>query len=872
MVTIEDLWKQHGFEPNPEQRNAILHVDGPLYVTAGPGSGKTRVLLWRTLNLLVYHDVRPEQVFLSTFTEKAALQLREGLQALLGVVTNATDRPFDLTQMYVGTIHALCQRIIADRRFASERNRLRPPTLLDALGQYFHLYRNRNWRTVLGEVGLDPADGGSLRVNALFGGQYDNKAQAVQSCLQLFNRLSEECVDTDDVLERLGEDALVRRLNVVDGEGMSLLLRLYKAYRRTLKERPVPATDFSLLQQEAMAVLEAFRGSGDVFRHVIIDEYQDTNTIQERLIFRLAAGTRNVCVVGDDDQALYRFRGATVENFVRFPERCANFLHVAPRRISLATNYRSCPSIVDLYGRFMELCDWRRWNTGAGFYRVVDKDIQAYRRCDGPAVVTNTPAKPEAACAEIADLVANILHSGVVDDANQIAFLYPSLDSTHVRRMISALAERGVPAYAPRAGRFLEVPEATDMFGVLGQLLGTAGLFGYELDGKNDWNQYRTWLHNAKARARELLRDDPHLARYVADRQSELAAALADHAALIAVIEQHRWSPDQPYDAGPMKRALLGATGLSPRAKSTLGSVRFDRFAQQRLIAGDPLTLAYVLKRATSLDWTVLDAFYRICGTRHFRAMFNLAETGRDEGPVCNLALVSQYIARFHDEYTPLITAETLLDHRLSRFLFGSYLWTLWRRKESEFENPEDPFPRGRVPFLTIHQAKGLEFPVVVLGNLRKDDKGPQITEQLVQPLIDRADGEPLDRMSAFDIMRMYYVALSRAKNLLVLAQYRGPGQWVNESFKAILPDIPSIAELDIAKIPCARTADDRLPRAYSYTGDYLAYQRCPRQYMVFRKYGFEASQTRTMFFGSLVHRTLDDLHNFLIAQRKEGA
>jgi len=76
---IEDLWKEAGFTPNPEQENAIKHVEGPLFLAAGPGSGKTRVLLWRTLNLIVYHNIDPEEIFLATFTEKAAAQLKEGL-------------------------------------------------------------------------------------------------------------------------------------------------------------------------------------------------------------------------------------------------------------------------------------------------------------------------------------------------------------------------------------------------------------------------------------------------------------------------------------------------------------------------------------------------------------------------------------------------------------------------------------------------------------------------------------------------------------------------------------------------------------------------------------------------------------------------
>jgi DNA helicase-2/ATP-dependent DNA helicase PcrA len=78
MLSLEKMWELAGFQPNEEQKKAILHTEGPLYITAGPGSGKTRVLLWRTVNLIVFQQVKPEEIFLSTFTEKAAHQLKDG--------------------------------------------------------------------------------------------------------------------------------------------------------------------------------------------------------------------------------------------------------------------------------------------------------------------------------------------------------------------------------------------------------------------------------------------------------------------------------------------------------------------------------------------------------------------------------------------------------------------------------------------------------------------------------------------------------------------------------------------------------------------------------------------------------------------------
>ena len=347
-LTIERLWAQAAFQPNPAQRDAILHVDGPLYLPAGPGSGKTRVLLWRTLNLIVFHDVPPDAIYLSTFTEKAARQLKEGLRGLLGLASNFTGRPYDISQMYVGTVHSLCQRLIMDRRFYMDRQRGRPPVLVDELGQYFHLYRPSRWEAFVQAAGLD---GDPVRdINALFEEHQHpgSRHYAVTHTLALFNRLSEECLTPDQIAPLVADPTLAG------------LVRMYAAYLDSLRPTGQPAsTDFALLQQEALRVLDGHDGAEPVFQHVIVDEYQDTNSIQERLFFRLAEGSRNLCVVGDDDQALYRFRGATVENFVQFSQRCMAAFGVAPTTIPLDTNYRSRRRIVDFYTGFVGQCDWR---------------------------------------------------------------------------------------------------------------------------------------------------------------------------------------------------------------------------------------------------------------------------------------------------------------------------------------------------------------------------------------------------------------------------------------------------------------------------------------------------------------------------------
>lgn len=159
------------------------------------------MLLWCALNLLVFHSVRPEEIFLATFTEKAALQLREGLRALLGHVTTHTGTPYDLSKTYVGTLHSLCQRIIADRRFYPNRQRRASLTLLDDLGQYIYMRKKRNWNEFILAGGF--FGDANEQINSFFSGRASpSQHYAVTDCIGLFNRFSEECLNPDAAYAR----------------------------------------------------------------------------------------------------------------------------------------------------------------------------------------------------------------------------------------------------------------------------------------------------------------------------------------------------------------------------------------------------------------------------------------------------------------------------------------------------------------------------------------------------------------------------------------------------------------------------------------------------------------------------------------------
>jgi DNA helicase-2/ATP-dependent DNA helicase PcrA len=857
-LTLDHLWKQAGFKPNKQQEEAIKHVNGPLFLTAGPGSGKTRVLLWRTLNLIVFHEIDPKDIFLSTFTEKAARQLKDGLRSLLGFASNYTNKPYDISRMYVGTVHSNCQSIIADRRFSNDGSRTRVPLVMDELGQYFKLYNRTFWIQLLENAGLSIEDDGleaHRTISQYFKGKgFGSRHGAVMETKSFFNRLSEEDIDPTKVKTK---DPVLKSL-----------LKMYEGYLADLNAGSVKAVDLSLLQQAAFRCIESCKHASLEFKHIIIDEYQDTNSIQEKIFFGLA-GHKNICVVGDDDQALYRFRGATVENLVEFETRCLTFLGKKPRRIDLDINYRSRKKIVDFYTHFINQADWRKKHPQKGAHRVIDKVIKANSSDIQTSIIVSKHDKAVNVYAEIAAFVKDLKNKGKIDDYNQCAFLFPAMRTlgrvnSRVQGFKDAFEALDIPVYAPRAGNFFEVDEIQDMMGCMLNIFDRPH-YGSEVSV--GIREYRQWMINCMARASDLAKVDGQLKQFINDKKNELDSLQADYHIMINTAKRKKWDIRRPA-TDEMIRTMAGS-GVSQRVVKNITGGYFLSLLKRRIREGNPVTLEYVINRATSLDWSILDLFYQLCSFDHFRAMFDVAERGEDEGFVCNLAMLSEYLARFMEEKSAIITAAFLDEQKFNLSFYGSFIYALYRLGESEYEDKEVPFPKGRIPFFTIHQSKGLEFPVVVLGSIFRTLREVDIKEEIIRTITGKV-GEPLDRMPEFDLMRMYYVALSRAKNLLVLPRYTY-GKNANDVFKSLIfnDNFTEISQFKMSTLPNAKLEDEDLGKTYSYTADYLNYQRCPRQYMLFKKYGFVTSRSQNQYFGILVHQTIEDLH-YLLKQNKE--
>ncbi len=290
MSSIENL--------NDKQQEAVLHTDGPLLILAGAGSGKTRVITNRIAHIIENLGVDPYQMLAITFTNKAAAEMRERIDAQLGT---------DARGAWICTFHSACVRI------------LRAHSNLIGFDTNFTIYDRDDQTTVVKRI--------CKNLNI------DTKQYKEKTFINRISAAKDELIDPDRFEKELSDDRFGR-----------MAAKVYRAYEAELKKNN--AFDFDdlivktvRLFRENPSVLERYQ---DRFRYISVDEYQDTNTAQFVFVSMLAAKYKNICVVGDDDQSIYKFRGANIENILSFEKSFPG-----AKVIRLEQNYRSTQNILD---------------------------------------------------------------------------------------------------------------------------------------------------------------------------------------------------------------------------------------------------------------------------------------------------------------------------------------------------------------------------------------------------------------------------------------------------------------------------------------------------------------------------------------------
>ena len=284
---------------NSVQREAVQHTEGPLLILSGAGSGKTRVITHRVAYLMKHHRVSPFRILAVTFTNKAANEMKERLDTLVGEGMSKN--------LWVATFHATCARIL--RRDIEQ---------LDGFTKNFTIYDKGEQVTVVKDI---------IRQHGL-----DDKMYNPRTIHDLVCKAKNNSIKPDTYA------------NTADGYYEKIVAQVYPMYQDTLRKNN--ALDFDDLLN---FTVELFKKYPDVlefyqekFEHVLVDEYQDTNRCQYELVRYLAGEKKNVCVVGDDDQSIYGFRGADIHNILDFEKNYPN-----TQVLRLEQNYRSTQNILD---------------------------------------------------------------------------------------------------------------------------------------------------------------------------------------------------------------------------------------------------------------------------------------------------------------------------------------------------------------------------------------------------------------------------------------------------------------------------------------------------------------------------------------------
>ncbi|MEV0350376.1 DNA helicase PcrA [Nonomuraea sp. NPDC050680] len=634
---------------NPQQREAVIHHGGPLLIVAGAGSGKTRVLTHRIAYLLGEREVHPGEILAITFTNKAAREMKERIDRLVGPRSKA---------MWVMTFHSACMRIL--RR---EAKRLGFPS---SFSIYDQADSQRLMAMVCREMDLDPK-------------RYPPRSFSAQ-----VSNFKNELVDYETALDKAGSHL------------EKVLAEAYKSYQRKLTE--AGAMDFDDIIMNTVTLFQLFPEVAEHyrmrFRHVLVDEYQDTNHAQYILIrelvgrpdlrtadgelVRSGADQSELCVVGDADQSIYAFRGATIRNILEFERDYPD-----ARTILLEQNYRSTQNILAAANAVIARNESRK-----------PKNLWSDQG-DGPKIVGYVADNEHDEAMFVAQEVDRLSDEEGVK-AGDVAVFYRTNAASRVFEEI--FIRTGLPYKVVGGVRFYERKEVKDLLAYLRVLANPADVVSM----RRILNVPKRGIGDRAEAMLEALSSRERISFWDALRRAEEAYGMATRS-LNAVRE---------FVA--MIEGLIGkAEGMPPSA-----------LAEEILVATG------------------------------YRAELEASEDPQDESRLENLNELISVASEF-EEANPEGTLVEFLE-QVSLVADADQI-------------PEADGGQGVVTLMTLHTAKGLEFPVVFLTAM-EDGVFPHI----------RSLGEPKELEEE---RRLAYVGITRAQKRLYLTRAAVRSSWGSPSF-----------------------------------------------------------------------------------------
>ena len=653
---------------NPQQKEAVEHTGVPLLIVAGAGSGKTAVLTRRIAYLLQHRGVHPGQILAITFTNKAAAEMRERVMDVVGPVAE---------RMWVSTFHSTCVRIL--RQHAS---------MIPGLNTNFSIYDSDDSRRLLAQIAKDM--------------QLDLKKFTARSLATAISNLKNELVSPQDAATEAEKTR---------NEFEVVVAKVYTDYQAQL--RRANAVDFDDLIGEVVGIFQRHPEVAEHyrrrFRHVLIDEYQDTNHAQYMLVSTLvgkptddpyAAPPSELCVVGDADQSIYAFRGATIRNIEEFERD-----YPQARTILLEQNYRSTQNILSAANAVIAQNEGRR-----------DKRLWTALG-DGEKLVGYVADNEQDEARFIAQEIDNLADDGA--SFSDIAVMYRTNNSS--RALEDVFIRTGIPYKVVGGTRFYERKEIRDIVAYL-----------RVLDNPDDSVSLRRIINTPR--------------RGIGDRAQAFIALHADTNGMSfgsALI-----------DAANGKVSMLGT-----RAKNAVAKF-VDMMDGLRFIAQTSINEDTNLPDLGAIVSSILD----VTG---YRSELEVSNDPQDGTRLDNLnELVSVAREFTSDVATMLAYADDEQQQDTGEPEPGSLQAFLERVSLVADADQLPDNDQGVVTLMTLHTAKGLEFPIVFLTGW-EDGQFPHL----------RALGNPRELAEE---RRLAYVGITRAQRRLYVSRALMRASWGN--------------------------------------------------------------------------------------------
>lgn len=745
---------------NKKQRDAIKNIKGPQLIIAGPGTGKTFTLIKRAMYLIVKKGLKPENIMIVTFTEKASHEMITRFSnELLNYKIN-----ININELYIGTFHSLCLRLVKENlEYSTLHKNFR---LLDEFEQKYIIYQNY----------------GLFRSIDCFESIVNVKQSMLDQCTQIAEYLNA----TNEELTK-GEDLILSTNSDIRAIGKMMV-----AYRELLKSKNV--LDFSTIQSEVYDMFERNPNFlvkiQSLIKYVMVDEYQDTNYVQECLIESLSKKHKNICVVGDDDQGLYRFRGATIRNILEFPNKWPGC-----KKVVLDENYRSEKDIVGFYNDWMHQSKCEKPFFKWGNFRFDKTIIPAKKKLINASTVIRLSTEAKDDCYEetVYMFIKSLLDSEKITNLNQIAFLYSSVKNPSVKKLANYLESRGINVYSPRSGMFFDRVEIKLLIACL------IMLFPKYVSTMND--------------------PESHLSDEIRKYYFSCINLFGEKTKKPEYKELTDWITVKSREhINLRKNTDYGFSGL------LYEMFQFEPF----------------------LSLVEIDLSNGVVDCRSARNMSTLVAS------IVQFEFLNS-VSVFQPKNVNLIVAK----------LFNTYFKFLIDGGITEFEDESEYAPSGCVSFMTIHQAKGMEFPIVIVGSLGKypTNNINTLMQSIEIGYYKRKPFEPWEDIKFFDFWRLYYTAFSRAQNLLVLTAEEGHRGIVGVSnyFKSQFKYLNN--SIDLKKFSFELIKDTNIKESYSFTSDISVYNNCSLQYKFFKDLALTPVRVGSTLFGTLVHETIEDVH-----------